>query len=468
MAMKRALATALLGFVCAPVVWSCDFSSAFYFSPAPTPMETVSLAVPAGTVIQVALAEEVRVRKVGQSIQGRLVEPLYAFDQEVVPVGSEVWGRITELEGTSGQKRFWAALNANFTPARKVEVEFDEIILEDGAHIPINAVVTPGSGRPIRLVTTVDNAGKKTVKDVASEKMKQAVQEAKRQWQTALKQVKEPGRMHRLKRFTLAQLPVHPQYIDAGAVYFAELQEPLDFGSKPLPPVMMTSLENDPPPCGVLAHAQLVTPLSSATTQKDEPVEAIFTRPLFSEDRLVFPQGTRLTGSVAQVQPARRLRRNGKLRINFTQLVPPDGVQRQVDANLEGIQAGQDQHLHLGPEGGSRATSPKRRYLSTGVAVTLAVASYQDSDAEDGVTDTSGTASQGAAGGAAGFKLIGIVVGAFTRSRPLALGMGIYGAARSGYSNFLAPGQEVVFPKGTGMEIGVWLARRCEESSKTD
>lgn len=183
---------------------------------------------------------------------------------------------------------------------------------------------------------------------------------------------------------------------------------------------------------------------------------------------MIFPQGTRLTGLVTQAQPARSFKRNGQLRINFDQLVLPDGLQRQVDANLEGIQAGQEQHVRLGPEGGSRATSPKRRYLSTGVAVTLAVASYQDSDAEDGVTDNSGNASQGGAGGAAGFKLVGIVVGAFARSRPLALGMGIYGAARSGYTNFLTTGQEVVFPKGTGMEIGVWLARRCEESSKTN
>jgi hypothetical protein len=39
----------------------------------------------------------------------------------------------------------------------------------------------------------------------------------------------EPGRIYRAKRYLLAQFPVHPQYIDPGTVYFAELQAPLDF-----------------------------------------------------------------------------------------------------------------------------------------------------------------------------------------------------------------------------------------------
>jgi len=424
--------------------------------------------VPSGTTLQVALDEEVRVKRVGQPIHGRLVEPLYAFDREVVPVGSEVLGRITEIEGVSGTKRFLAALNVDFTPTRKVQVEFGEIILADGTHIPMESMVTPGSGRPIQLVTTVDNGRKKSAKDAASQRMKEAIQEAKRRWQAAMKQVKEPGKMRRLGRYAVAQLPVHPQYLDAGTVYFAELTEPLDFGRNPLTAPTVPSTEDPPPPCSLLAHAQLVTPLSSATAQKDAPVEAILSQPVFSAERLIFPQGTLVKGTVVQAQPARSLARNGKLRIVFHELVPPAGTQQEVAANLEGVQAGTGQRVKLDLEGGTRSTAPKTRYLTTGLAVALAVVSYQDRDFEDGVTDTRGNASQGAAGGAAGFKLVGIVVGAFVRSRPLALGMGIYGAARSGYSHFLARGREVVFPKGTAMEIGFRLTRDCRDPAKAD
>jgi hypothetical protein len=396
-----------------------------------------------------------------------VVEPVYAFDQPVVPVGSEVLGRITEIESVSGTKRFLAALNVDVTPAREVQVEFDEIILPDGTHIPIETAVTPGSGRPLQLVTTVDN-GKKSAKDAASQRMKEAIQEAKRKWRAAMKQVKEPGKMHRLGRYALAQFPVHPQYLDAGTVYFAELKEPLDFGRKPLPPPTASSADDPPPPCTLLAHAQLLTPLSSATAQKDAPVEAVLSQPLFSGERLIFPQGTLVKGTVVQAQPARHLARNGKLRIVFDELVPPGGVEQEVAANLEGVQAGTGQRVKLDLEGGTRSTSPKTRYLTTGLAVGLAVVSYEDRDLEDGVTDTRGNASQGAAGGAAGFKLVGIVVGAFVRSRPLALGMGIYGAAMSGYSHFLARGREVVFPKGTAMEIGFRLTQDCRDPAKPD
>lgn len=202
-------------------------------SSAPPFTATIPLTVPHGTTLQVALHNEVRIKKVGQPIQGRLVEPVYAFDQEVIPVGSEVRGRIKAIKGAPGMQRFLSALNADFSPARAIEVEFEEIILPDGKHIPIQTIVTPGSGQPLQLITTVDQDKKTTAKDVASQKMKEAVHEAKQKWESAMGQVKRPGKMRRLGRFAVARLPVHPQYIDAGTVYFAELQAPLDFGSKP-------------------------------------------------------------------------------------------------------------------------------------------------------------------------------------------------------------------------------------------
>ena len=273
-------------------------------------------------------------------------------------------------------------------------------------------------------------------------------------------QVKQPGKMRRLGRYAVARLPVHPQYLDAGTVYFAELQAPLDFGSKLFQPA--ASREASPPPCNLLAHAQLLTPLDSGTSQKDAPIEAILSQPLFSDGQLIFPQGTRLKGSVLHVQPARRFARHGQLRLLFQEVVPPDGVQLTVDTSLEGIQAGQDQNLRLDLEGGTQPTSSKKRYLRTGLAVASAVRAYEDSDAADGVSSSSnGSVSRGATAGAAGYRLIGLVAGAFARSGPFAMGLGIFGASRSAYSDFVARGQEVAFPKGTSMEVGLWLSENC-------
>jgi len=410
----------------------------------PTP-ETLPLTVPKGTPLQVALDKEVRVENIGQVLHGRIVEPVYAFDKIVLPVGTEVSGQIAKLDSVSGKQRTLEALDADFTPARKVHVEFEELVLASGRHIPIRTVVTPGSGRVIQFVMAADEK-KKGLKDSAAEKTKQAKEEAKREWDAAMKQVHEPGKVHKIERLAVAQLPFHPQYIDAGTIYFAELQEPLDFGTEPLTPELASSI-NTPPPPGSLVHARLLTALNSATTQKGEEVDAVLSQPLFDGNRLIIPQGSQLKGSVVQVRPSRHLSRNGQLRMVFHELVLPDGVEQKVHAILEGIQAGREQNLNLDAEGGAEATPPKTRFLATSVAVGLGAISF--------LGDTFGDTGPRVAGGATGYKLIGIALGAAIHSQEFGMAMGAYGGCRSIYSHFIARGHEVVFPKNTAMEIGI-------------
>ena len=428
--------------------------------------ETIPLAVPKGTAVQIVLDKEVRIQKVGQSVHGRVAEPVYAFDKLVVPVGTEVTGQITQLEAVSGGKRTLDAFNADFTPPRKVQIEFDDVELTDGRRIPIHTRVTPGSGQVIQFVTAADDEKKKGVKSAASEKTNQAKEEAKRQWDDAMKQVHKPGKMHTLKRYAVAQLPVHPQYIDAGSVYFAELEEPLDFGTEPLTPEIAASITMPPAP-GSSVHVRLMTELSSATAQKGDNVEAVLSQPLFDGNLLVMPQGSRLKGSVVQVRPARRLNRNGQLRIVFHELVLPDGIEQKVEASLEGVQSGKGQDVKLDSEGGAEANSPKSRYLETGVSVALAfVAARGDPDARNG--DVTGNTSSRVAGGVGGFKLVGIAMGVFVHSQPLGMAMGAYGASMSVYSHFIARGRELVFPRNTAMEIaiGTRASAPAPESSK--
>lgn len=195
----------------------------------PAPAETVPLIVPKGMAVQVALDKEVRIHKIGQSISGHVVEPVYAFDKLVVPVGTTVTGHITKIGDVPKGERTLDALNAEFTSARRIDVEFNEFVLPDGKHLPIHTRVTPGSGNVIQFVPATDTGKKKGVKDAAAEKVNEAKEEAKREWDSAMQQVKQPGRAHQIERYAIAQLPVHPQYLDAGTVYLAELQQPLDF-----------------------------------------------------------------------------------------------------------------------------------------------------------------------------------------------------------------------------------------------
>ena len=417
------------------------------------------MTVPQGTALQVALATETRVKKAGQPIEGRIVEPVYSFDKIVIPVGTEVDGQIIEIKSPSAGRRTTAALDADFTPARKTEIEFDELILPDGKRLAVHTVVTPGSGQPIQFVSAAEENQGKGVKDAAAMKARAAKQQAKQEWDSAMKQVKEPGKLRRIERYAVAQLPVHPQYLPEGVVYFAELQQPLNFGSEPLTPALASSI-GGPPPDGSVVHARLITPLSSASTQKGAEVEAMVSQPLFDDGRLILPQGSLLKGSVVQVQPARHLSRNGQLRMAFHELSLPSGVEQKVEATLAGVEAGKASNVKLDSEGGAQATTSKSRYLATAVSLSLAAVSFAgDPDAGAGGDAAAGNTSNRVAGGAGGYKLIGIALGLAVHSHPLGMAMGAYGGGMSIYTHFIARGHDVVFPKNTAMEIGIGTRR---------
>jgi hypothetical protein len=429
-------------------------------APAP-PEQTIALTVPKGAPLEIALSENVRVKKVGQEIHGRVVQPVYAFDRLVLPAGTEVNGHIAKIDGISRKKRVFGILNGDLTPAHNVEVEFTELQLADGKHILFQAVITPGSGQSMQLVSAKNGDGGKkkgVVEDAAAKKINEAKQQARQTWDQAMKQVKDPGKLRRLEQYAVAQLPIRPQYLHAGTVYFADLQQPLDFGSELVTPALMSSFGTLPPD-GSLIHALLVTPLNSATTQKGAEVEAVLSRPLFDGDHLVLSEGSRLRGSVVQVRPAHHWHHNGQLRIVFRDLVPPDGVQQKVVAGLESVQAGRNEHVKLDSEGGAEATSPPTRYASLALSLALTTAAFhQHTDADDPAG--SGQSNNGVAGGIAGFKLVGIVLGLAIKSQPVGMAMGAYGSARSVYSTFIAKGRDVVFAKNTPMEISLGSPRK--------
>jgi hypothetical protein len=426
---------------------------------APT-RETMPLVVPKGTAVQVVLDKEVRIKNVGQVIHGHVVQPVYAFDKLVIPIGTKASGQITKIDGVPGTTRAIDALNADFTPARKVEIEFSSLSLPGGKQIPVQTTVTPGSGQVIQFVSTPGAQNqKKDVKDAASQKAAEAKRQAKQEWNSALKDVKAPGKIHRIERYAVAQLPVHPQYVDAGTVYFAELQQPLDFGTEPLTRELASSI-GDTPSEGSIVHARLITPLNSATAHQGDVVEASVSQPLFDDGRLILPQGSLLKGSVVQVRSARRMSHNGQLRFVFHELVLPDGVEQKVDAVLNGVEATKADNLKLDSEGGAQATTPKTRYLKTAISVGMAALSTRgDPDAK--ISNPAGTPTSRAIGGAGGFKLVGMVLGALVQSRAFGYSMGAYGAGMSVYTHFIARGREVVFPKNTAMEIG--LATRSSD-----
>lgn len=421
----------------------------------PAPPE-IPLTVPAGTPLKVALDAEVRIRKVGQPIGGKTTEPIYSFDKLLVPAGTRVTGKISEIDDVPAKMRTLSAMDADFSPERKVRVEFDQLLMPDGRPLPIHTVVTPSAG-VLQFVPAKETRKSKIDegKAAAKGKISQARQQIQQQISDMKKQISEPDKMHRLKRFALAQSPYRPQYMDPGTSFNADVQEPLAFGSEQLKPEMVADIGTLPATGGVV-HAWLTTPLDSAVSKKGDPVEAVVSQPLVISNKLYLPQGSELKGTVLQVRPARRFGRNGQLRITFHQVAPPNGVEQKIEATLEGLEAAKGENLALDAEGGAEVKAPKTRYLAAGVAVMLAATSSNPDGDHDGVHGgANGGVGGGAANGALGFKLVGTLVGAFAHSQVLTAGFGAYGAARSIYSHFLARGRNVVYPKDMSMVLAL-------------
>jgi hypothetical protein len=273
-------------------------------------------------------------------------------------------------------------------------------------------------------------------------------------------QIRTPGKIRRAERYALDLLPIHPQYIDAGSVYFAELQTPLGFGAEPLSSDAARSIGNLPS-SGEIVRARLADSVSSAVNRKGDAFDAVVTQPVFEDDRLVVPQGSVLSGTVVQVRPARRFSRNGQLRVAFHALLLPDGVQKEIEASLESVQTGKSADVKLDSEGGAQATTPKTRYLSTAIALGLAGISVRG-DPDAATPNPAGNPANRMAGGAVGYKLVGITLGLLVHSRAFGYSMGAYGAGMSVYAHFVARGRDVVFPKDTALQIA--LGSRDAES----
>ena len=445
---------------------------------------TVGLTISRGTPLRIAVDQKVRISQSGEVVHGRVVETVYAFDQQVIPAGSVATGHVKSIAPVSGLKRTMAYANGDFSPFHKYEVTFDTLTLPDGKQMPITTTVTPGTADVVHLVSNPAKQAQKgaagQATDRAKAEAKGKIAEAKQQAHEGWQKLTAPGKMERLKEFAVAQSPYRRQYVQPGTRFVAELDAPLDFGTTTRTSEQLAVVGSEPVPDSTL-KARLVAEVSSATATRGTPVTAVLTEPLYSPThQLILPADSRLVGEVLQAKSARKLHRNGELRVIFERIeTSEEGVQalaqlqkaqgEQLQAaqsqagqsqaqaqamigNLEGVEVDRRAHMELDEEGGAHATDSKTRYLSTGLAVMLAAAASH-TEVEHGTTETAGPGVRTAAGGS-GFRLTGALLSLVAKSTPVSAAIGAYGASTSIYANFLSRGHDVVLPKDTPLEIG--------------
>ncbi len=389
----------------------------------------------AGTSLQVEIVHPYTMKS-GEALEGRLVYPLYVDGKLVIPENTPVRGAVTALEADS-KERWHGRLLGDFTPFHQAKVQFNELLLHDGAR----PIVTSGASTGA-TVLRLAAAGARPKKSLVAREWAQAKDRLHQQ----VAFFTDPGLGDRARQILYHQLPYHPERIAAHTSWTFELAAPVTLPDTPsdaqAPPVAPPS-PGTPETWSV--HALLTAGVSSATARPGDPVRALVVEPVIDKDRdLVVPQGSVLVGHVTTAKAARSLGRNGKLRFTFQQVQFPEGAaaDRPVEGALAGATTQGTQSLNLDAEG---TITPKSQ-ASAIAPLLLTLLAGRALDNDGNLTAQTGVASNG-------FGLVGRVVGIAAGNRNFAAGLGFYAAGLSFYQNFLTRGHDVIFPKDTRIEI---------------
>jgi len=389
--------------------------------------------LPSGTSLQVEITRNYPM-KAGESIEGRLLHPIYFEGRLAVPQNTLLHGKVTALE-PDAKTRWHGRLRGDFTPFHTVQVRFDELMLPGGPLAISSAAAA--NGAPVLQLSAPGATSKRAL--------------ISREWALAKSRLHErvayvtaPGLEDRALQVLYRQLPYHPERIAAHTAWSFELTEPLALPGRQAAaadPVLPAQPAGKTETWAV--HALLAHDLTSARARLGDPVEALVVEPVFDRDRqLVVPQGATLIGKVSSARPARSFGRNGKLRFTFQQVRFPEGFGRPVEGALAGAATEEAQDLTLDAEG---AVTPRDK-SSAVRPLLLTVLAGRALDNDGNMRAQTGIASNG-------FGLVGRILGFAGGSRDLAAGIGFYAAGLSFYENFLRSGRNVVFPKNTRIEI---------------
>ena len=384
-----------------------------------TKPEKENLVVEPGNDFRAALQKGVRLKKVGQPITAKLLEPVYAGETLAIPAGSTVKGHVSSISKVPMHKRVGRLLDGDFTPPKIAHVTFDQLVLSDGSVVPVHSDSTVGIGRVAnsRYLPKAQRPG-------VRQKLK-----------SAMAPLKEPNKLQRLGEAAVTSLPYHPEYIDQGTVFDTALLEPVSLLAEVSPTLVSTQIASD------YLNLHLLTPISSNTSVAGAQIEAVVSQPYHQADhQLLYPAGTILTGTVQKASSAGWMKKNGSIVFAFRSVQMPDGTTRDIHSTVGGIQAESWEGLDVGKEGEIKATTSTFARILAPVSLIGPSKAVGDSTLEKTAWSRSGE-------GRKGFGLLG--AGAAQASVGTAIGFGYFGAAKRLCNAFLTKGSNVELPAHT-------------------
>ena len=451
---------------------------------------SVPLTVPAGVPLRLYLTQRAPMR-VGSPVSAKLIEPVYAFDRVVIPAGTLVQGSVTQLDSVSKLVRAHALMAGDFTPLHRARVEFTGLKLPDGRVLPIHTAIAAGlptlyvepkPPKPPKQTKTRAPAAQNQAPDPNQPESRTkklgnlARQEAKKQINSKIDAqlnahtyglgslVRGPNKKERLEDFLYSKLPYHPQSYRRGTRFDGVLENPVDFGAATLDADSLTAVGTEAPQDSVV-QLRLLSTISSATAAVGDPVEAVLSEPLRGAGKLIFPEGTHLSGRVRQVQHARWLHRSGTLRFTFDQVTLPPYMESlhqaplektllsRTDARLLSAETDPSASVKIDSEGSAKATEPKSRLLAPAISALVALKSMDNDSGKPASAGGNGAGNPGgtALGGFSGFGLLGVAAARASATAGAALGM--WGLAVSVYTSIVSPGHDVEFNKNSSLVV---------------
>lgn len=411
-----------------------------------------SITLPPGTPLPVQIDNHLPMR-VGQTVQARLIYPVYADNKLVLPDKTILSGTVTALS-SDHSRRVNARVNGDFTPYHIPVVRFTAVILADGTSLPVSTTAATDGAPILRLVAPPPRKGGFV----------------RKQWDSGMEIVKgqiaiftAPEKGDRLLQLLYHQLPYHPERVEKGTAWTVETAEPLSIPAQsviptPIAPSPSTLVANtsqpDPPAQTAIApekngrpswiiQAYLRDQLTSATAKSGQPIHATIAEPIYNADNTIaVPQGATIVGAVTQAKPARFFARAGVLRFDFKQLILPTGQSQNVQASLTGADSSSAK-MAMDSEGNVKP-KPQDKIVVPLILAILATRPL-DQDRDDPTSSLNGKNFVGANG----FGLVGNIIGWAGGSPNIAAGIGAYGTAVSLYRRWIARGKEVAFAKDT-------------------
>jgi len=449
----------------------CPIVCAYAFPQASERDGKINLTIPAGTPLRVYVTKRFAKRK-GTLVDAKVLEPVYAFDRQVIPAGSVAKGIVSRTHPVTKWERVQAILRGDFTPLRISEVEFRSLILPGGQTVSVHTGETTGldslyeepkKKKPKKQKQQSQNTG---VLGTARQTLQDRINaQVNGRTQGIAGILRSSDKKERFYDFAMAKLPYHPQYVRRGSRFDAEIREDVPFGSESIRPESARMLGTQPPPESVVS-ARLLSAVDSGSAKQGDAIEALLTEPLFTPDhQLVLPEGTRLKGAVVLSRRARWFHRGGQLRFNFLNMelpseaaklgASPPAASMHTQAVLQAAEGSGPAPLKVDSEGGVKATEPKSRLIAPMISAII-TNKAADNDAgrmSAGAANhaNGGNVSGRTLGGGLGFGLLGSAIA--QSSRYVGMGFAYYGLAWSVYSNIISRGAEVHFEKNAVLEL---------------